>query len=412
MALLISVLSACRGQVKNQQSIANNQQPTFQSPLTPGAEPAEELSSTPAEASTPTEETVEEPDEGPPAILTEAPPSEQAETTAEAPPENRTEAPATETAEPATDEPAGPLAGAATEEAAEAPEEMAAETESGGSDIADSLKDELYFGVAGFDAARCSLLATPEGIAIPGASSFLQRLCLWGFPFYEPIDIRLTALDGVDRADAASDPVGRVFEATYTTVDDSSGFVWSTRLNPPAPPDRDVTSWAGVDDAGTTFIQVDLVWPIDLPAGEWLAEATSPSASAQTVVEVTRASTETISVVPSGGSNPFKPVCEDNAYSDGEQINVLGANFPPGQDVALGVYYDSPDQQGIQLVYAAPLTAGGDGEFSTNLFFEPADPPGEYLAIATSDPENAFHMTVSGGFTFRGAMACFMKTER
>ena len=336
------------------------------------------------------EEQVElEPEEPPPAE-----PEERVSPTEETEPDPPTEEPVPEldppTEEPAPDPP--------TEEPEPDPptEEAPEPTRDEGPDITDALKTEWFFGGGG-GAGGCGVVGNvPEGVSPPDFTLWDNILCVWGFPLDEPLNVRLHA------------PDGRIFEGRYIVIEHETFGTSSSRLFPEPPPGEAVLSFAGVVGQGVPFIEIHVDWPVGTPAGIWPVEATSGGVSAAGSVEVFPAESEAISVLPDRGLSPFENLCEDNAYGPGDRLNVLGVNFPPGADVALGVYFQPSTSEGVQLVFDMPLEASGDGEIAAALVVEPSDPAGKYWVVATSDPSSAFQQDGNvDGFVYGGARTCF-----
>lgn len=298
----------------------------------------------------------------------------------EQPPERGLEEPT----EPEPEEPELP-----TEEVSEPPRDE-------GPDITDALKDEWFFSPGG-GGEGCGIYPMPDGVSPPALTLFALRnaqLCLWGFPLDQSVDVKLHA------------PDGRVFESRYTVIEHEIFGTSSSRLLP-SPPGKEVLSFAGEHFQAGTFIEIRVDFPVDLPDGMWLVEASSDRIAAEGLAEVKAPDGRALSVLPPDGLSPFENLCEDNSYGPGDRLNIVGINFPPNQEVALGVYFHPSPDQGLRLVFDTPLLANGDGEIATSLVIEPSDPTGEYWALATADPNTDFSDSTAGGFVYSGAQACF-----
>ena len=235
------------------------------------------------------------------------------------------------------------------------------------------LANEIFIGLGGGDGAFCN--AAPDGVEFPSMDGHAIAygegwICLWGFAPGEEIVIELY------------DPSGQLVAFRESLVD--------------------------LESDGVGGIQVTL-WLAEQPPGEWFVVAASPSAYLERVFEVLPPEYPRLSVVPPSGADPLGDqwlFCQENRYGARGQATVVGAWFPPGLEVPVGIYHrlsedwDSP----FELVWGEHVVADEEGRWRLPVVLGPEFASGEYYVVAILDPG---YEPSPGGMSEKGAIGCF-----
>ncbi len=212
-----------------------------------------------------------------------------------------------------------------------------------------NLKNELFFGAGGGN--NGCMAFPPLGTNLPAVEFlFMSRetssgtICLGGFPINEAVTVNLYAPDGN-----------------------------SIALD---------TFFAEYERNGAGVIQIFLWLPAILPSGKWTLTATSASDSLTSHFYLEPYNLPSIMTIPSSGINIFEgeKYLLDNFYLSGEQIEILGVNFRPNQNIPLGIYYYE------SLVYGEIVTTDSNGSFYTAVVVDTNDPPGLNYIVAVINP--------------------------
>ena len=137
--------------------------------------------------------------------------------------------------------------------------------------------------------------------------------------------------------------------------------------------------------------QAILLWlPVGLPTGEWNVVASSANAQASDSLIVPNVlDVPAISVIPDLNINPFQSRhCE--TYSAGEQVEILGANFPPTSKFRIGIYKDSEEKNTlggtiVRFVNETLITTDSQGEFQTSVVIDESYSAGRYYVFTAID---------------------------
>jgi hypothetical protein len=178
--------------------------------------------------------------------------------------------------------------------------------------------------------------------------------------------------------------------------------------------------WAW-DEGGVGVIAIKLWGAVSLPRGIWYAEAGSLDAFDRDWTEVEDSDdSETISIVPRGGANPFVgerssahtfcifdpgDTC-GNLYAPGDLVQIAGAALPPSTTQFLVVYYGQSDSDSpAEPFYARQVTTDSAGRFQVPLRLGSSIPSGFYwltFGNAVCAPEEGrdecFHIGPKGCF--------------
>jgi hypothetical protein len=313
-----------------------------------------------------------------------------------------------------------------------APEIDEGDTEGASAD----LPPELGISEGGGPIPGCQHQPIPPASELPAIrlldDSFLwsmlgiRRLCLYGFPVNQRIDMALSP----QRSGYAA---FRLQEASSSRSIISQPGVVVPRLPgevliaPTAvlPPDEsiapsgsgsdrllDVVQLApgGGDGVGTPFLNAQVVdgvsvltvpvwWPISLPGGPWLVKASAPGAETQAFIDF--APKSGISTRPDAEIDPLvSRHCAQ--YAPGERMIVEGAGLDPDEDLVLGIYRE---EAGVLVAKDAWLThTDGQGRFSLAWTVSWDYPSGPYVII--QDPQPGF------GRIYVDVQPCFGVTGR
>jgi hypothetical protein len=219
------------------------------------------------------------------------------------------------------------------------------------------LKEEIFFDPGGGgDAPDCG---TPEpetslpAVTISDRLVEFGRICVYGFPLGEEVEVELYA------------PAGHLVGSGVYDVETEIG--------------------------GRTDIIVDLWWPVGLETGTWRVVARSATDAAENTFEINRPAEPETSTTPPGDVNPFEwHFCD--AYTAGEAVVIRGASFEPNGVVRLGFYWptktlNDEGQDIWSLVRETTATTDAWGDFSTTVFVGASDPSGTYLVVPVTDPD-------------------------
>lgn len=266
------------------------------------------------------------------------------------------------------------------------------------------FKSELYYEAGGggglgphcFDKVPNPIFGVP---ALRGAEQWGEEgaLCLIGFPFDEPITLNLYR------------PDGGFYKAAELVVGppDENGVSEVFEIAIEGEEMRAVGIAEEID--GMPIIHLATWWPVSQFAGEWYAEASSSSVSAEWPFTVSQSIGTDISVVPDEGLTPFG-YAECPAYTSDKRLNVTGINFnlrvfDAGQPI--GFYFRGEDNV-LRIVAGFIVEPNSDQEVALPILLDSLGIPGEYVVVAVIRPdEDTFHLDGSGP----GATACFRIIE-
>jgi hypothetical protein len=241
-------------------------------------------------------------------------------------------------------------------------------------DILDDLAQELFVGYGGAGGFFCD--EVPAG-PLPVAQGEVWQshagwLCLWGFPAGSGVRVELY------------DPGGQLVAAQDVTVDHEQERVGVAEI---------LVSFAGQ------------------PTGQWTIVANAAGMHLEAPFHVAEPAVPVISVVPGGpdlfaGSGPLEFV--RIPYAPGDQVAILGAGFPPGQSLPLGIYYQwETESEQVELLYGLAVQTDGQGRFEVHRPVEALALSGEgtYHAIVPLDPS---YEPRALGFSPHGALGSFV----
>jgi hypothetical protein len=303
------------------------------------------------------------------------------------------------------------------------------------------LPPELGIGEGGGPLPGCRSQPIPPPSQLPAIrlldDSYLwsmlgiRRLCLYGFPIGEQIDMALSpqrsgyAAFRLQEASSGQSTIplpgivvtripGRVAIAP-TAVLPSEGIAPSEGNAPSdSGSDRllDVVQLApgGQDGTGSFFLQAQVVdgvsvftvpvwWPVSLPGGPWLVKASAPGVQTQAFIDF--APKSGISTRPDAEIDPF--VSRHCAgYAPGERMIVEGAGLDPDVDLVLGIYRE--EAYTLVAEDAWETHTDSEGRFSLAWSVPQGYPSGSYVII--QDPQPGY------GSIFVDVQPCFGVTGR
>jgi hypothetical protein len=248
-----------------------------------------------------------------------------------------------------------------------------------------------------------------------------RRLCLYGFPEDERIDLRLFTPDGENEQHGAFSigepsqsgllifrrlavatpaplrpttqrefrgilggiklPESTVFEMAQPTEEAEITELQAVQLVPPVPEVvEEAQAVKGSPEAwrvgDVTVLSVSLWWPASLPSGVWIAKAEAPGAEASAAVFFEPVSG--ISTRPDEEINMFvHRHCAE--YPPGSDIVIEGAGLDPFRDLRLGLY--TPQGYRLKLIDSLWTETDGAGVFSQTHQIKSSYQDGTYYTL-------------------------------
>jgi hypothetical protein len=289
-------------------------------------------------------EALEAVEEGP----TETVEEEPTETVEEEATEEPTAEPTAEPTEEPTDEPTE----APTEEPTEAPTEEPSPSDA---DVLADLAEEVRTGSHIPFMMGCRFAPTElPAVQVRLSSGGCHVLCVWGFPFDEPVHVELY------------DPAGQFVAAHDETLEQGE-------------PDQS--------------LKVVPIWLGGRSAGDWAVVVNSGGVIATRPFHLPEPDDPTMSIALQG-TGPFateKAACATNTFARSDRISIFGAGFPAVRTLPLGIYEfrESRVTQWVYgLVHGQTVQTDDRGRFRVDQPLQALVPEGDgsYLATVVLDP--------------------------
>ena len=299
----------------------------------------------------------------------------------------------------------------------------------GSSDSGADTESEGGSPVIGPDLLSCMSRSIPEDLpaVVPLSSSRqwrargIRRLCLYGFPVGERIDVALATMNAEYAAHGAfrmyrgsapqlKPPVGLeqggvIAAPTAVPANETLGpkeipSVTQGTQEPvvkPFRPDEDlrvvqlepeVADRAGARllDAGivngVTVLSVPLWWPVNLPSGVWLVAAVAPGFEDTRAVYLEPFSG--ISTRPGVETDPFiNHHCDSYAYEPGETMIVEGAGLDADADLVLALYRAA--ERRYVLAGSLEVSTDSEGDFARDYRIPASYEDGKHYIVPVSE---------------------------
>jgi len=277
----------------------------------------------------------------------------------------------------------------------------------------------------------------PSGTASDWRDDGIRRLCLYGFPVGERIDLALATMDGKYSAHGAFRMQGQSANPTPTVVPPElfKPFIGATLVAPSEPveiegmemivsiisdlrladmpnmairPDRPAPRFPWVDDEaedlevvqlepdpghgahatqpeagivdGVSVLSIPLWWPVSLPSGVWLVAAVAPGFEDTTALFFEPFSG--ISTRPEGEADPFvNHHCD--SYEHGETMIIEGAGLDPHGSSLLGLYRWA--EAGYTLADSLWVSTDDEGSFARDHSIDNSYQDGRYVIVGASE---------------------------
>ncbi len=159
----------------------------------------------------------------------------------------------------------------------------------------------------------------------------------------------------------------------------------------PQPAETSLAAWRVGD---TTVLNVPLWWPASLPSGVWIVKAEAPGAEA--TVPVIFEPLTGISTRPDSDINMFVNL-HCSTYQPGRDVVIEGAGYDPLREVRLGLYM--PGGKGLVLADSLWTETDGEGSFSRQHRVKSTYAASTYYILMAPMPE--------GGFVMATGQPCF-----
>lgn len=218
-----------------------------------------------------------------------------------------------------------------------------------------------------------------------------RRLCLYGFPVGEQIDVRLQSAKGTHAASASfrmNVPESGESETFLHHLPEGEVMVTTLeveQLKPRKENTGDLAEhWAGIVD-DVAVLEVYLWWPVVLPAGEWIVAAVAPGAALETKVHLEAASG--ISTRPNADVDPFvNHHCDE--YAIGDEVLIEGVGLDPEQTQGLGIYWYTSDYYDMvaYLIDVLQPSMDSEGSFDLELSVPASYGSGTFIIVPGPDP--------------------------
>lgn len=321
--------------------------------------------------------------------------------------------------------------------------------ESGAEEGDSELPDDVVGGApTSFDIPfSCAVLGIPEPEDLPAIlpagtvsdwrDDGIRRLCLYGFPVDERIDLALATMDGNYAAHGAFRMQERSASPQPTLVPPGllKPFIAATVVAPskpvkiegmerivsiisdlrledmpdmairperPAPrppwvdeeteglevvqlePDPGDGAHAARPEAGTvdgvSVLSVPLWWPVGLPSGVWLVAAVAPGFD--DTVALFFEAFDGISTRPEGEADPFvNHHCD--TYEPGDTMIIEGAGLEPNSSSLLGLYRWA--ETGYTLADSLWVSTDDEGSFARDQVIDSSYEDGRYVIVGASE---------------------------
>jgi hypothetical protein len=254
------------------------------------------------------------------------------------------------------------------------------------------FKEEMYYfgapGGGGEYSFLCDLtkMAEPPFICFSYGNMFYDSnidLHIVGFPENLPVQIDLYQPDGkflTTFRDIVKPHMGLI---TLEENDNDSATVWVADSNNP------------IEKRGDVFYN-DMHWftipmwnPVGMPEGDWRVVASMGDIRQELLIPMPDPSRilrdePKINTLPSLSIDPFV-VQNCGKYKAGEIVYIAGNHFQANQNINLGVYYETGQQdiEGylLRLLFGTQVKTSAKGDFIARYTINPSTPDGRYIAI-------------------------------